>query len=129
MFRFLIGSEAGDPDSFSVQFPGGEVNQKIPKQLYVLSPSQITAPFYRATTVAIAGTIPSITPTTVSFLVASFTCASVATAVNSQGLFEDVPPDTPRFDHDLASGAPKGLLLEESRTNSVRQSIEFSNAV
>ena len=85
-------------------------------------------PFYRATTAAIARWIPFITPTTVSFLVASFTRASVATVVNSQGLIEVVAPDTPRFDHDPASGAPKGLLLEESRTNVVRQSNEFSNA-
>ncbi len=38
------------------------------------------------------------------------------------------PPDTPRFDHDPVSGAPKNLLLEESRTNSVRKSNEFTNA-
>ena len=128
MFRFLIGSEAGDPDSFSVPFPGGEVSLNNPKQPFILSPSHIAVPSYRATTAAIARTIPFIMTTTVSFLVASFTRASVATVVNSQGLIEVVAPDTPRFDHDPASGAPKGLLLEESQTNSVRQSNEFANA-
>ncbi len=70
MFRFLIGSEAGDPDSFSVPFPGGEVSlHNHHKQLFILSPSHIAAPFYRAMTTAIAWTIPFITPTTISFLV------------------------------------------------------------
>ncbi len=128
MFRFLIGSEAGDPDRFSVPFPGGEVRLKNPKQLYVLIPSHSAAPFYRATTDAIARTILFITPLTVSFLVASFTKASFTTVVNPLGLIEDLPPYTPRFDHDPASGAPKDLILEESRTNSVRQSNEFTNA-
>jgi hypothetical protein len=128
MFRQLIGSEAGDPDSFSVQFPGGEVSLNNPKQLFILSPSHIAAPLYRTTTVVIARKILFITPTTVSFLVASFTRASVATVVNPRGLIEDVPPDTPRFDHDPMTLAPKGLLLEEFRTNSVRQSNVFTNA-
>jgi hypothetical protein len=83
MFRFLLGSEVEDPGSFSVQFPGGEVSLKNSKQLFILSPSHITAPFYHATTAAIARTIPFITPTTVSFFVASFIRASVATVVNS----------------------------------------------
>ncbi len=86
MFRFLIGSEAGDPDSFSVQFPGGQVSLVNPMQLFILSPSHIAVPFYRTATAAIAQTIPFIMPTNVSFLVASFTRASVATVVNSQGL-------------------------------------------
>ncbi len=122
MFRFLIGSEAGDTDSFSVPFPGGEVSLKNPN---ILSPSHIGVPFYRATTAVIARTIPFITPTTVSYLVASFTWASVATVVNSQGLIEVVAPDTPRFDHDPVSGAPKGLLLEESRTSVLIRSNDF----
>ena len=51
-----------------------------------------------------------------------FTRASIATVVNSQGLIEEVPADTPRFDHDPITLAPKGLLLEESRTNLLLQS-------
>ncbi len=128
MFRFLIGSEAGDPDSFSVPFPGAEASLTNPEQLFILSPSHVAMPFYRTMTAAIARTIPFITPATISFLVASFTRASVVTVVNSMGLIEVVAPDTPRVDHDPASGAPKGLLLEESRTNFVRQSNELSNA-
>ncbi len=79
MFRFRFGSEAGDPDSFSVHFPGGEVSLNNHKQLFILSPSHIAAPLYGATTAAIARTTPFITPTTVSFQVASYTRASVAT--------------------------------------------------
>ena len=126
MFRFRFGSEAGDPDSFSVPFPGAEASLKNPKQLFALSPSHIAVPFYRTTTAAIARTIPFITPTTVSYLVASFTRASVATVVNSEGLIEVVAPDTPRFDHDPGTGAPKGLLLEESRTNTLLQSADLT---
>ncbi len=128
MFRFLIGSEAGDPDSFSFPFPGGEVSLNNPKQLFILSQSYIAAPFYRTTTVAIARTIPFITPTTVTFLARSFTRAYIASFVNSQGLIEIAPVDTPRFDHDPASDAPKGLLLEESRTNVlIRSNFFFHN--
>ena len=67
MFRQLIGSEAGSPDSFSVPFPGGEVSLDSPKQLFTLSPSHIAVPSYRATTAAIDQTIPFIAPTLVTF--------------------------------------------------------------
>ncbi len=119
MFRFLIGSVAGDPDNLSVSFPGGEVSLSKPKLLFVLSPSPIAAPTIRLTT-AIAHMIPFITPTTILFLVPSFTGSSIATVVNSQGLIETVPANPARFDHDPVSLALKGLLLEESRTNCVR---------
>jgi hypothetical protein len=117
MFRFLIDSEAGDPDSFAIPFPGGEVSLKNPKQLFILSPSHVAVPFNRATAAAIARTIPFFTPAPVTFLTPSFTRASIATVVNSQGLVETVPADAPRFDHDPVTLAPKGLLLKESRTN------------
>ncbi len=113
MFRFLIGNDAGDPDSFSVPLPGGVASLSKPsKQLFVLSPSHIVSPIYRAMTTAIARTISFITPTTISFLVPSFTRASIATVVNSQGLIEVIPSDTPRFDHDPVTLAVKGFLLE-----------------
>ena len=44
MFRQLIGSDAGSPDSFSVPFPGGAVSLSKPKQLFVLSASHIITP-------------------------------------------------------------------------------------
>ena len=37
--------------------------------------------------------------------------------MNAQGLIEVVPADNPRFDHDPVTLAPKGLLIEEERTN------------
>jgi len=126
MFRFLIGSEAGAPDSFSVPFPGREVSLSKPKQFFVLSPSHIAVPSYRATTAAIDRTIPFIAPAPVTFPVPSFTRASIATFVNSQGLIEIAPADTPRFEYDPVTLAPKGLLLEEARTNAITRSNDFT---
>jgi hypothetical protein len=63
----------------------------------------------------------------VTFPVPSFTRASIATFVNSQGLIEIAPADTPRFEYDPVTGAPKGLLLEEARTNLVLQSRDLSH--
>lgn len=42
---------------------------------------------------------------------------AVATRVNASGLIENVPANTARFDYDPVTLAPKGLLVEESRTN------------
>jgi hypothetical protein len=126
MFRQLIGSKAGSPDSFSVTFPGGEIILDSPKQFFVLSPSHIAVPSYRATTAAIDRTTPFIAPTPVTFPVPSFTRASIATFVNSAGLIEVSPADTPRFDHDPVTGAPKGLLLEAAGTNLLIRSNAFS---
>jgi hypothetical protein len=66
---------------------------------------------------AIYNKIPFITPEPISFLIPSFVRDSIATVVNFQGLIEVVPANTPRFDHNLVTLAPKGLLLEEARTN------------
>ena len=59
----------------------------------------------------------------------TFTRASSATRVNQQGVIETVSTNVPRFDYDPATGAAKGLLIEEARTNLVLRSNEFSNAV
>jgi hypothetical protein len=126
MFRQLIGSEAGSPDSFPAQFSSGEVNLDSPKQLFILSPSYIAVPSYRATTAAIDRTMPIIAPTPVTIPVPTFTRESIGTFVNSQGLIEIVPVNTPRFDHDPVTGAPKGLLLEEARTNIVTRSNDLT---
>lgn len=47
---------------------------------------------------------------------------NTATRINSSGLMELVNADVPRFDYDPTTLAPKGLLIEETRVNSVLQS-------
>lgn len=47
----------------------------------------------------------------------TFTRASSATRVNSSGRVEAVASDKPRFDYDPVTLQPKGLLIEEQRTN------------
>lgn len=47
----------------------------------------------------------------------TFTRTSSATRVNSDGLIEVVPANSPRFDFDPISGECLGLLVEEQRTN------------
>jgi len=51
---------------------------------------------------------------------------NTATRVNSSGYIEIVNSNLPRFDYDPITLAPKGLLIEEARTNSVLQSETFS---
>jgi hypothetical protein len=126
MFRFLIGSEAGTPASFSAPFQGGVVSLAKPSQLFVVSPSHIAAPAMAPTT-AISNKMPFLTPAPISFLILLFVRASIATIVNFQGFIEDVPVNTPRLDHDPVTLAPKGLLLEEARTNSIFRSDEFTS--
>jgi hypothetical protein len=52
----------------------------------------------------------------------TFTRASNATFFDAAGTLQTAANDTPRFDHDPATGASRGLLIEESRTNSIRNS-------
>ena len=52
----------------------------------------------------------------------TFTRNSIATRVNSLGLIEEVPINTARLDHDPITLAPKGMLVEEERTNILLQS-------
>jgi hypothetical protein len=49
----------------------------------------------------------------------TFTRASTATFVGSNGLIQSAAINTARFDHDPVTLACKGLLIEESRTNLV----------
>jgi hypothetical protein len=126
MYRFLIGSEAGTPTSFSVPFQGGEVSLSKPKQLFVVSPSNIAAPTM-APTIAILSKIPYITPAPISFLIPSFIRAFIATVVNFQRLVEVVQVNTPSFDHDPVTLTPKDLLLEEARTNLLIRSSDLSH--
>lgn len=47
---------------------------------------------------------------------------NTATRINGSGFIESVNADLPRFDYDPVTLAPKGLLIEEARTNFVLQS-------
>jgi len=58
------------------------------------------------------GTGPSIT----------FTRNSNATFFDADGVLQTAATNAPRFDHDPATGASRGLLIEEARTNSIRNS-------
>jgi hypothetical protein len=57
----------------------------------------------------------------------TFTRASTATFVGSDGLIQSAAINTPRFDHDPVTLACKGLLIEESRTNLLLHSANFKN--
>ena len=56
----------------------------------------------------------------------TFTRASSGTFVGSNGLIQSAAINAPRFDHTSA-GVCRGLLIEESRTNNLRQSQDLSN--
>lgn len=50
----------------------------------------------------------------------TFTRASPATRFNASGVLETVATNEPRFDYDPATLTARGLLIEEARTNSIR---------
>lgn len=54
--------------------------------------------------------------------------ANTATVINSSGYVQTVNANTPRFDHDPTTQAPKGLLIEGAATNLMSYSEDFSNA-
>lgn len=58
----------------------------------------------------------------------SFTRTSAATYVNSAGNIVSAPAGTPRFDHDPVTLQPRGLLIEEQRTNLLTYSEDWTNA-
>lgn len=58
----------------------------------------------------------------------TFTRSTTAGRFNAAGLFEMVSINQPRFDYDPLTLAPKGLLIEEARTNLLRFSAQFDNA-
>ena len=57
----------------------------------------------------------------------TFTRASTATFVGSDGLIQSASINNARFDHDPVTLASKGLLIEESRTNLLERSAELGN--
>jgi hypothetical protein len=50
----------------------------------------------------------------------TFTRASSGTFVDSAGVIQTASTDVPRFDHNPTTGESLGLLVEEQRTNSIR---------
>jgi hypothetical protein len=58
----------------------------------------------------------------------TFTRASTATFVGSDGLIQSTAINEPRFDHDPVTLASKGLLIEESRTNLISRSESIANS-
>jgi len=58
----------------------------------------------------------------------SFARGSAATRVNASGLIETVAAGMPRFDHHPMTGARRGLLIEEARTNLILRSQDFAHA-
>lgn len=59
----------------------------------------------------------------------TFTRASTATFVGSNGLIQSAAINIPRFDYDPVTLAAKGLLIEEQRINLQTYSEQFDNAV
>lgn len=58
----------------------------------------------------------------------TFARASTATYVASSGLIASAAIDEPRIEHDPMLRTPRGLLMEEARTNHLLQSQEFDTA-
>ena len=59
----------------------------------------------------------------------TFSRGSIGTRVNRNRLIETVSTNQPRFDFDPVTGECRGLLIEESRSNLVAYSEDFSNVI
>jgi hypothetical protein len=59
----------------------------------------------------------------------TFSRGTGATRVNASGFIETVGNADPRFDYDPVTLAPRGLLIEEARTNILTYSDDFTNAI
>lgn len=58
----------------------------------------------------------------------TFSRASGGGRYNAQGKYEWLSNDVPRFDYDPVTNQPRGLLIEEQRTNLLAYSEQFDNA-
>ena len=59
----------------------------------------------------------------------TFTRGSTGTYFGSDGLMRTAGVNEPRFDHDPITGQSLGLMIEESRSNLLTYSEDFSNAI
>lgn len=80
-----------------------------------------------------SASVPSVAALALDFLTTTsldsritFTRASTATFVGSNGLIQTAAIDAPRFDYDPVTLAPKGLLIEAARTNLALYSNDFT---
>jgi hypothetical protein len=67
-----------------------------------------------------------------SFLTATggtFSRPSIGTYYDSTGTLQTASANTPRFDYDPVTLQPKGILIEESRSNLARYSDQMDNAI
>ncbi|MDD3020448.1 MAG: hypothetical protein PHX61_05640 [Alphaproteobacteria bacterium] len=65
----------------------------------------------------LSGTHYATLPSFLSAAGGTFTRASVGTYFDSSGTLQTAAADIPRFDHDPVTLVPKGILIEEQRTN------------
>lgn len=79
------------------------------RALSIFSDSAINLNF-----IPIAGTSPSLDPRI------TFTRSTTGTYTNSAGVISSAAINAPRFDYDPVTLEPKGLLIEEQRTNTIR---------
>jgi hypothetical protein len=65
---------------------------------------------------------------TEAFDLLSFARASTATYFDSTGVMQTAANGVPRINHEMGTGARRGLLIEESRTNLLLHSEDMANA-
>jgi hypothetical protein len=58
----------------------------------------------------------------------TFSRSSTGTYADAEGIIQTAADDEPRFDHDPATGESLGLLIEESRTNLIADSVDGATA-
>ena len=58
----------------------------------------------------------------------TFTRDSIGTYTDELGIIRTAPNNVPRFDHDPETGESLGLLIEESRTNIIRNSYLYNES-
>ncbi|MFA7277290.1 MAG: hypothetical protein WC043_10875 [Pseudobdellovibrionaceae bacterium] len=71
---------------------------------------------------SVSGTVYNDLTSFLSAMGGSFTRASTATYFDSTGTLQTAAINTPRFDYDPVTHVAKGILIEESRTNSITNS-------
>ena len=60
--------------------------------------------------------------------IVTFTRSTTGTYFDNTGVMQTAATDAPRFDYDPVTLQPRGLLIEEARTNLLLRSEEFDNA-